>query len=564
MHHSRIRRKVEEAALRGLEGKARPEAGDVAMVAERAFAWVGLGLAGRARAVVERWRKAGVRERALARAEAVFAVATVPAGAASRLRAIGDDPFAGSVAVARHVFRGELREAVARCEKEGWFLDDPEASHGVVHGVWALAMLDDFDGAFAVIATWRHRQRKLEARAEQALLIAEARVEALRHRHGRERALLEEALAVCEDHDLDIERAYVEANLVVAMARSGDLRGAARIAKKWPAGGAGGERALAAYRDVARMELAVLEGRYPDAEAAARRVLDYCERTDNAIYACHVGFYRCLAASPAQLAARLGEYGGLAARLQVPVHLRRHRLLAQLAAAGLAPRARKLVVRTRDGRRVEPVLRLFFPAVTEIAADLCWDRVHGTLHLGGDGPFSLAAHPILRRVLETILAAPDLAIPLAALFETVWEMPYNPIVHEGKVHVALHRLRALLAGFHAGADRLLVVQGGVVRVADDRAACVIELPDAAAAPPGALADRVLAHLEAVAAAAPRELERRLGVSRSALNLALRALLADGRVERDGASRGLVYSASRLSSSNAKPTPASRALAAHRS
>ena len=563
MHHSRIRRKVEEAALRALEGKARPERGDAAVVAGRAFAWVGLGLAGRARAVVERWRRAGVRDRALARAEAVFAVATTPAAAASRLRAIGDDPFAGAVAVARHVFRGELREAVARCEKEGWFLDDPEASHGVVHGVWALAMLDDFDGAFAVIGTWRQRQRQLDPRAEQALLVAEARVEALRHRHGRERALLEEALAVCEDHDLDIERAHVEANLVVAMARSGDLRGGARIAKKWPAGG-GGERALAAYRDVARMELAVLEGRYPETEAAARRVLDFCARTDNAIYACHVAFYRCLAASPAQLAARLGEYGGLAARLQVPVHLRRHRLLVQLAAAGLAPRARKLVVRTRDGRRVEPVMRLFFPAVTEIAADLCWDRVHGTLHLGGDGPFSLAAHPVLRRVLETILAAPDLAIPLAALFETVWEMPYNPIVHEGKVHVALHRLRALLAGFHAGADRLLVVQAGVVRVADDRAACVIELPDAAAPPPGALADRVLAHLEAVAFAAPRELERRLGVSRSALGLALRALLADGRVVRDGASRSLVYSASRVSSSSAKPTPARRALAAHRS
>jgi hypothetical protein len=563
MHHSRIRRKVEEGALRALEGKARPEAGDVAMVAERAFAWVGLGMAGRARAVVERWRRAGVRERALARAEAVFAVATVPAAAASRLREIGGDPFAGSVAVARHVFRGELREAVARCEEEGWFLDDAEASHGVVHGVWALAMLDDFDAALAVIASWRHRQRRLEPRAEQALLVAEARVEALRHRHGRERTLLEEALAVCEDADLDIERAYVEANLVVAMARSGDLRGAARIARKWPGGG-GGERALAAYRDVARMELALLDGGYADSESAARRVLEYCERTDNAIYACHVAFYRCLAANAAQLRARLDEYGRLAAQLQVPVHLRRHRLLGQLAAAGLAPRARKLVVRTRAGRRVEPVLRLFFPAVTEIAADLCWDRVHGTLHLGGDGPFSLAAHPVLRRVLETILAAPDLAIPLAALFETVWEMPYNPIVHEGKVHVALHRLRALLAGCHAGADRLLVVQDGVVRVPDERAACVIELPDAAAPPPGGLADRIVAHLEAVAFAAPRELEQRLGISRSALQQALRALLADGRIERTGASRGLTYNASRLSSSSAKPAPARRALAAHRS
>jgi hypothetical protein len=170
--------------------------------------------------------------------------------------------------------------------------------------------------------------------------------------------------------------------------------------------------------------------------------------------------------------------------------------------------------------------------------------VQGTLYLAGDGPFSLADHPILRRVLEAVLAMPEHELPIATLFERVWDMSYTPLRHEGKCHVALHRLRALLAGWCAGADRLIEVRDGVVRIAGDATVCVIELSRAGTsdASTASLADRVAAHLAASGEASPAELAQRIGVSRSALLLVLRGLAAEGRVERVGRARAIRYRA----------------------
>lgn len=538
-------------ALAKLKEPAEP---DVATLVDDAFVWVGLGFAREAREVVERWLRAELRgagiERRLKRAAAIYTVAIAPPAAAGRLRAIADDPVAVAAAVANHVFRGELRAAVELCKAHGWFLHRPEAMSGVAYGVWALAMLDDFDGALAVIATWRHRHPVLQPQQEQALLSTEARVESIRHHHARERALLEEALAVCDDAGLGLERAYLETSYAIALLRAGDLQAGAKIGRMW---GTPKDKkrvrpseALELYRHVARTEFMLLEDKLRAADLCARLVMDYADYHGNLVYACLARFHRVLAAKPAERAALLDDYGRIAAQLQIPLHLRRHRLLEQLTGQ------KKLVVRTRRRKRSEPILRLFFPVLADLGSDLCWDRVQGTLYLGGDGPFSLVDHPIVRRVLEAILDTPDFQLPIATLFERVWEMTYDPLRHEGKCHVALHRLRALLGGWRAGADRLVQVRDGTVRIADDASVCVIELPNQALprAPSTAgepatgdsLADRVHAHLAASGDASPAEIASRIGVSRSALLLVLRSLTAEGRIARTGRARAIRYRA----------------------
>ena len=534
-----------EAVFAALERLAEPAENELAILVDDAFVWVGLGFAKRARELAERWQRVAGSglgsERRLRRAAAIYTVAIAPPAAAGRLRALADDPIAAAAAVANHVFRGELRAAIDRCRAEHWFLDGPAAISGVAYGVWAQAMLDDFDGALAVIATWRHRHPTLEPAQEHALLAAEARVESIRHHHVRERALLEEALAVCDDAGLGLERAYLEASYAIALVRAGERAAATRLIKAWQRDKrATGAQTLEVYRDVARAELALLGEDYRAAHEAARRVLAYSEASGNIIYGCLARFHRVLAAAKSALPALLADYGRIAAQLQIPLHLRRRRLLD-----GVVPRDRKLVIRTRTKKRVEPVLRLFYPSLDDLGADLCWDRVQGTLYLGGDGPFSLAEHPIVRRVLEAVLASPRFELPIGTLFERVWEMSYEPLRHEGKCHVALHRLRSLLGGWRAGADRLVQTSDGMVRIATDATACVIELtvPEKTTGPRAnseSLADRVAAHLAASGEASPAEIAARIGASRSALHGALRALSAEGRVERVGRARAIRY------------------------
>jgi hypothetical protein len=408
-------------------------------------------------------------------------------------------------------------------------------------------MLDDFDGALAVIATWRHRHPMLTPAQDQALLGAEARVESIRHHHARERALLEEALAICDDAGLGLERTYLDASYAIALVRAGEITAAKRLVRAWDsaehttarASTTFSEQALEVYRDVARTELALLADNARGADTAARRVLAYANASGNLVYGCLARFHCLLAATRATYPALLADYGRAAAQLQIPVHLRRHRLLDEL------PRDVRLVVRTRRRKRSEPLVRLFYPAFTDLGSELCWDRVQGTLYLSGDGPFSLADHPIVRRVLEVVLATPTFALPIASLFERVWEMSYDPLRHEGKCHVALHRLRTLLGGWRAGAGRLLQVREGEVRIADDATVCVIELPRAAKAVERAstsLAERVATHLAAAGEASPAELAKRIGVSRNALLLVLRGLVAESRVQRVGRARAIRYRA----------------------
>lgn len=531
-------RREASAILGALEAEVEPSDAAVTLITDDAFLWVGLGLARRARAILERWRRGGAKHAALGRAEAILTVAIAPPAAASRLRALDGDPIASAVTVANHVFRGELRPAIERCRAEGWFLDEPGAITAISYGTWALAMLDDFDGALAVIGMWRHRHPGLPAATEQSLLAAEARIESVRYHHRRERALLEEALAICDEHELGLARTYLESSLAISLARSGDLTAATRLVRKWKRLS---EQELEVYRDVARTEIALLAGDYKEVDVVAKRILAFAESTGNAIYACHARGYRAFAASRAKFPALVEEYGRAVVQLQIPVYLRRHRLLTEIAAAQLAPRDRCLVARTRRAQATVPIMRTFFPTLAEVNADLCWDRVQQVLYLGGEGPFKLADHPILRKLLEVILAARDFCVPLEALFEQVWGMAYKPIVHEGKCHVALHRLRALLGGWRAGADRLVVVRDGAVRISDDCSAIVLELPPVRIEDPSEPLDqRIVAYLAVVGEQPMGHLVEQFGASRTSLQLALRQLVARGTLQRSGKARATTY------------------------
>jgi DNA-binding GntR family transcriptional regulator len=103
-------------------------------------------------------------------------------------------------------------------------------------------------------------------------------------------------------------------------------------------------------------------------------------------------------------------------------------------------------------------------------------------------------------------------------------------------------LRALLGGWRSGADRLVECRDGIVRIADDATACVIELPRTAEPTEDSLAERVAAYLAATGETSPAELASRVGVSRSGLLQTLRGLVAEGRVERIGQARAVRYRA----------------------
>jgi len=188
-------------------------------------------------------------------------------------------------------------------------------------------------------------------------------------------------------------------------------------------------------------------------------------------------------------------------------------------------------------------IHVLFPRPSSIAADLYWDRVQRRVWLAGRGPYSLDDHPILARLLGTIVAANELALPLSALFEAVWQMPYNPLVHENKAHVAIHRLRSWLEAHRKGMERAIQVRDGIVSIAEDVEVVVLE-PSAhlvAETDRAPLRDRVVAALAEQSPLSAAELEERLGVSRTALNTATRELVDDGSIGCTGQGRALRYS-----------------------
>ena len=103
-------------------------------------------------------------------------------------------------------------------------------------------------------------------------------------------------------------------------------------------------------------------------------------------------------------------------------------------------------------------------------------------------------------------------------------------MHEGKVHVTLHRLRKCLSRCCPDAKGMITVRDGVVLLDEAFDICAVgpsEGDETCVAGAVGLRERVVQCLTTAVELPPRELERRLGVSRSALNTALRGLIAVG-------------------------------------
>lgn len=526
-----------------------PEAWQLALMTEHALVWAGLGFSREGQALLRRWRHGGVDSPALRHAEVIYCVNVAPGAAAAHLRELGaTDPQVAALDVVNSLFRGELRAAVELSRAHRWFLDDDDLAHGLFHAVWALSLMDRFAEAEELVADWKRRHPHPNPNARQFVLRTEAGVASFQQRYAEEEALIEEALAVCIEHDLGIARAYTEANVVSGRARAGNLRGARALAATWPRRRRNARGPIEAFRDVAALEVSILAENLPAARRAGARTLEFWEDSGHSVMTSFVRLRMALAAGRDEFPAALAELRRVVRRSPIIHFSRRLALIDELVARGYASAGDvRLVERSRHGAGELPLARVWTPPVTAVGADLFWNRVVGTLHIRGRGPYSLAERPVLRRTLEVLLARPGFALPLPALFSEVWGGPYDPIRHEGKIHVTLHRLRSWLDDCAAGTGAMLEVQDGVLAIRRTVDVRVLEPPQAerAAGVSGegksSVRERVLQCIRAEAEPlAPRELLRRLDISRPALNVALRALVAGGHIERLGVGRATRY------------------------
>jgi biotin operon repressor len=524
-----------------LERRARPTREQRERLANHALLWWSLGFGPRGRAVLQKWRRADPRNRELRLAETHFVVRTAPPQASARLGAMRDAP-AAALAVIHLVFAGDPRAALAIARTHKWFAKRPDLAHVVMFVAWAFALTGELDEAGRVLAMWK-RHAAGDPSWMHHVLKAEAELALHACQYPRELAAIRAAQALCIEHELGMQRVAVEVTLPCAFAHNADLEAARAAMKRWGEPGAG-YVPLDAGHDLVRAEIELIAGRWDEAERAARRALEFFEGADIALHTCIACSIIAMAAPRSRFHRALDAYRRIVHRLSVPYYRARFQLLERLAARGFkSVRDVSLDERTRFARRPVSFVHVLFPRADSIAADLYWDRVQRCVWLGGRGPFTLDQHPILARLLEAIVGADEFALPLATLFEMVWQLPYNPLVHENKAHVTIHRLRAWLEALRPGMGRSLVVRDGIVSIAEDVEVVVLEPSTAMAEPPSDRApsrDRVVAILAQESPLSARELERRLGVSRTALNNATRTLLADGRIKCSGQGRALRY------------------------
>jgi len=528
---------------------ARPGPVHASLMAADHLVWAGLGFSEQARWLLRRWRKAGFTSEELRRAEIVYHVTAEPGAAAVHLRELGvGDPHLAALEVVNGLYRGELDAAIAVSRANGWFLGDPELAHGLFHGVWALGLSEAFEEAEAVIAAFAQRHPRADPNARQFLLRTEAGTASFQNRFSEEVALVEEALALCAEHDLGLAHTYTEPSAVGARARAGDFRGAHALVRTWPRRRREAKGPIEAFRDVAQLELAILEGRDDAAHRAGHRALRFWEDTQHAVMTSFVRLRLALCADASGFADAMAEFRRIVRACPIDYYRKRLMVLDQVMALGYAcARDVHLAERSRSGVAELPLARVWTPPVTATGADLFWNRLVGTLYLRGRGPFRLGERPVLRRTLEALLEQPRLSIPVGALFAAVWGGVYDPLRHEGKIHVTIHRLRKWLDECVPGSQQLIAMGDGEVAIVPNADVRVLEptRQDRDAGLVGetqqSVRERVLAAIrESEEPVAPRVLVGRLGISRSALNGALRVLTAEGHIERTGSGRAVCY------------------------
>ncbi|MGE5182441.1 MAG: hypothetical protein ACM31C_10285 [Acidobacteriota bacterium] len=518
------------AVIADLERRARPTAEERERLVDHAVLWWNLGFGPRARALLERWSRSDPRCRQLRHARARLALGSYAALDFDRERD-------AAALVTRLVLAGDPEAALAVARANHYFASRPDPV--VMFVGWAFALAGRALEGERVVARWRSRAAR-DPEWLHHVLKAEALLALDASDFPREVQAFRAAHALALAHDLAMHRAAVELPLACALAHDGELAAARAIVAAWhPPGDP--YVPLDAGRDLARAEVELLAGAWDAAEHAALRAAGYFETTELAVYACMARAIAALAAPAARFADALAAYRRAVSRVRIPPHRARLQLLERLAARGMTSfRELAVVERSRFAAHAVSPVRIAYPATTSLAAAVYWDQIERRLWLAGKGPFTLDEHPILAQTLDQLAHAPEQTLALPALFEAVWKMPYNPLVHESKLHVTLHRLRAWLDARAPGLGRIVVVRDGAVSIAGSASVIVLALPDEPAIERSAPRERVLDCLAAESPLTAAELERRVGVSRSTLHDVARALLDESAIARSGRGRALRY------------------------
>jgi hypothetical protein len=451
----------------------------VALLVEHAALFSALGVDAQVLGLARHALASGVGEPELAKIAATHALVASPAGVELRLRSVTLEVDADALRVISAFMRGELERAVELSKKHEFFVAHADAPHvyALAYGALSLAYAKESEDPLLLLAEWEQRHPDAAPRARQFVLRARGWIHGLVGEHGRELALVSEAHALCEEHGLGVERAFVDVERGLALVRDGGIEAAHAIAATFPKAAASADGLLPAYRDLLRLELALHEGDSPGALEAARRAHAYFERSGNVVLACDVLFGACLAQAFSDGAkGALDVYRRAVQRSPTALHRKNLRVLDALGAALFSPGAR--LCTQSHGSTAEGTacaVHLFRPPLELRHADIYLDQVRGEVWLSGRGPFPLGAHPVVESVLVLLLVSGSDGLLVEDLYERVWGGPFHPLRHENKVHVTLHRLRQWLSSRSQGADALVVLHCGRVRISEAARASVCTL-----------------------------------------------------------------------------------------
>ena len=440
-----------------------------------------------------------------------------------------------SLEIARCFHRGELIAAIDLAERELWFSEGAHGCAGLNYALVALALWDRAAEARVLIARLKDRFVEAAPQKYQMLLRAEAEVAALCQNFVASRQILEDVQLLCERFGWALERDFAEPALALALARSGDFAEARAICARWSAGHSPIPGPLEALREQARMQIALAQGATERALVHAERAALHVDRVGSVPARCEIAFVRALAADRDAFPGAVAALRELADRYQIPLYRRRLALLEQRVPSGVAPSQLSVSLRTRGGCEQRRLFEVFLPRPADLAAEVYFDRVQGLVYVGGEGPY-LCREQLVFRILGALVASADFALPNAELFAQVWGVPFESLAHEGKYHVAIHRLRAWLDAHGLGSRRSMVgVQDGAIRLSAASDIRVLEFGSLCQEEVAevSLYERLCAVLASGQALSPRELEVRLGISRSTLAQELRRGIAAGNVRRLG-------------------------------
>lgn len=540
---------VAERLLEVLE-RDTPDLDTMRTVARNAYLLMGLGQPERTRALMQQWRRAigrhGPVAQTVAFADAFLALASAPRAAARELVELLDTSADGAALAVTGLFAvGELDGCIALARRHRLFIGRPGHVYGAAYAAWACALLGDHAAADEILALWRESEVKGDDRAairgRVLMLRAAAWVADTRQRHTIAEAHAEDALDLCRAVDLGVERVFLEAELVVYRARRGDLDGARGVARGWHSEVPKVPTVFQAHRDMARMEIALAAESWRAASRHGLRALKVWQLLKHEVLTSQLRFGLALTAAPEEFDAAVRAYATSVMRAPVPHHVARLRVLERCVSEGLSTATElTLVERTRFSRDRVPLMRLWLPRAGLLSADLYADRVQQHLYVRGEGPLSLAEVPVLAALLDALLDADEFSVPVDELFQRVWGGPYRPLVHEGKVRVTLHRLRAWLAARVQNGARLIEMKDGVVSLARASDVRVLERADAdTRGPRASVEERVLEALTGGASSADA-MARRARVSRSTVLTVLRTLVHKRHVKREGRGPATTY------------------------